>query len=532
MGKFSAPGVSTCNALKSSLAEAIGINTSGVDPVALSVAREFAFSSDTSGEFAYWYLVNQMFSKFNPGDASSAQLRRDAAFSSFKTSEETCALSNTRLVDVWSRPHLDEKVWLRARRLTSVILGRFSWESFPRACGFGPGASSGLRRKDSCQQNKWVRSAHITAEAIPYYHAFRTWAGIASLPSQLTVVEGNKVTTVPKSFKTDRCIAIEPDWNMFLQKGVGKLIRRRLQRFGILLPTAQDYHKQLARLGSWTGHLATLDMSAASDSISLALCEALLPPDWFKVINDLRSPVGRIGDEAFLYEKVSSMGNGYTFELETLLFYVLTLACCRKEVHGNVSCYGDDVICPTEHAPAVVNALNEAGFTTNSDKSFIEGPFRESCGGHYWRGVDVSPFYVRATPKSIGDLIVLGNHMQHWNSRFPSSGINWKRPFGLVRKHVPKALRGPWGVDGCLWSNWDESQPRWHTGYQCYQQLVIQREHRYADLSDKEGAFLHKLWTEDDELEASVLAKAKSSEKVVRVSLDREQWVMLPARIA
>ena len=66
--------------------------------------------------------------------------------------------------------------------------------------------------------------------------------------------------TVPKSYKTNRVIAIEPSWSMFFQKGVGRMIRKRLERFGQLHPDAQERAKNFARVGSDTGLLATLDL--------------------------------------------------------------------------------------------------------------------------------------------------------------------------------------------------------------------------------------------------------------------------------
>ena len=74
---------------------------------------------------------------------------------------------------------------------------------------------------------------------------------------------------------------------------------------------------------------------------------------------------------------VSPMGNGFTFELETLLFYALTMAVCGKGNFVRVSVYGDDIICPTEHAQAVTSILVEAGFQLNLGKSFSSGPFQK-----------------------------------------------------------------------------------------------------------------------------------------------------------
>ena len=288
------PSFRTSDSIIQSLATRMGYGYPDVDPVELAINREFAMSSTSAAEFAWFYLCSEALSKFSNNSPASSKLRREAAEASFWRSEEACRIANGRLVDPWTRCSLNQRVLRRARTLVTSVLGPFPWEQFSWECGFGPGASLGLRRQASSQQNKWVKSAHITQTAIPYFAAFRRWAGLNTLPriGQLKIAQGNRITTVPKSWKTDRIIAVEPDWNMFFQKGVGGLIRHRLQRVGLLKPDAQETNRALARHGSQTGLLATLDLSAASDSISLALCEALLPEDWFRVLLDLRSPEG------------------------------------------------------------------------------------------------------------------------------------------------------------------------------------------------------------------------------------------------
>ena len=140
---------------------------------------------------------------------------------------------------------------------------------------WGPGASTSLSRSRANPQNKWEFGAHCTEGLLPWVHTLSKWSGrdFATVP-----VLGNLVTTVPKNAKTDRIIAIEPDWNSFFQLGLGAAIRSRLQRVGLLLDTAQAENRRLALIGSETGEYATIDLKAASDTVSLGLCELLLPP--------------------------------------------------------------------------------------------------------------------------------------------------------------------------------------------------------------------------------------------------------------
>ena len=99
-------------------------------------------------------------------------------------------------------------------------------------------------------------------------------------------------------------------------------------------------------------------------------------------------------------EQFSSMGNGFTFPLETLLFYSLARA-VLKYMHASaeewdmLSVYGDDITLPSRCFSLLTEVFTECGFLVNSRKSFSDGPFRESCGADYLRSIDIRPFYVR-----------------------------------------------------------------------------------------------------------------------------------------
>lgn len=462
--------------------------------IELEEARNAAFSSTTPSDFAWHYLRSECFSKFAAGSDPSLA---EEALRGFRLAEAWCNRVNERLVDPWTRPWLDVGSLRRARHACAAVLGRFPWERFPAVCEWSSGASTCLIRRRSQIQNKWDLSSHITTKAIPYFSAFARWAGIGGIERDLIVVNENKVTTVPKSYKTDRTIAIEPDWNMFFQKGLGSLIRARLQRFGLLRPDAQFIARRMARSGSIDGRLATIDLSAASDSVSLALCELLLPEDWLRPILDLRSTGYRTDDGTVVpYAKVSSMGNGYTFELETLLFYAITCAVSGLR-NENVHVYGDDIICPTNDAADVAGVLFECGFFLNDDKSFLEGPFRESCGGHYFEGTDVTPFYLRKPVAHAGNAISLSNHIAEWTYRFPKFSESFTKVQSVLRSCVPRKYWGPWGVDGTLWSTWDSARPEWSAQFQAFRLRRLTPLYEVQDdtFPMKWGGVLQALWS-------------------------------------
>lgn len=521
--------------ITTALADALDLGTDFISEPMIDVCRSFAFESEDVNEFRYWYLRDQCFSKFETGDSLDDLRKEKAAIAGFKSSEENCRVINGKFEGWESRCSVNIKLIRRARAIIARILGTFDINELPSMCGFGPGASGSLGRKACSQQDKWDLSSHITERALPYHAAFVKWSGSIPVPSKLLVVAGNRVTTVPKNWRKRRIIAIEPDWNMFYQKGVGAMIRRRLQRWKQLLPDAQERNRASACYGSATGRRATLDISGASDNVALLLVRALLSDEWFKVLYDLRSHSGTIGKGkraySLTYEKISSMGNGDTFELETLIFLGLTLAASSKENWSDVSVYGDDIICNTQDVEAVTALLNECGFTLNADKSFSRGPFRESCGGHYWYGEDVTPFYLKHHPKHVGDIINLANGIYNSQRQRGSTSFGeFTQLYSTLRRSVPRNLWGPLDVPGCLWRDWDECRPKWFSDYQSYKQETIARVTQQEDYSDRIGSYLHKLWVGVPDLESSYKTNAGDNWRTNTLYKDRESWNMLTVR--
>jgi hypothetical protein len=87
------------------------------------------------------------------------------------------------------------------------------------------------------------------------------------------------------------------------------------------------------------------------------------------------------------------MGNGATFCLETLIF----AAACYAVGESRPTVYGDDIIIDVGRYPQLLRFMRFLGFRINEDKTHTSGPFRESCGGNYYHGTDITPFYVRDT---------------------------------------------------------------------------------------------------------------------------------------
>jgi hypothetical protein len=159
--------------------------------------------------------------------------------------------------------------------------------------------------------------------------------------------------------------------------------------------------------------LATIDLSMASDTICTELVYELLPLDWVMFLDSLRSPFTAMPDGTQLKnEKFSSMGNGFTFELESLLFWAITQAITDEECPGGtVAVYGDDIVCQKQVSGKLIAALRVAGFVPNEEKSYVDGQFYESCGKHFFGGFDVTPAYQKESPSSAPEAIRLGNRL-------------------------------------------------------------------------------------------------------------------------
>ena len=369
--------------------------------------------------FKTTYLKEEFLSKFVSSDTDPAVVRRQRAINKWLSVESDNAATNVRLLITPEEynilPRVTWRKFLRvARKMVIDIIGVVPQPEI-LVGSFSGGASTSRLRTESHPASKYLGRADVTAACQPWFElALDQMPGWAQFRDNLQVnlVRGNVLFTVPKTTTIDRCAAKEPDLNMFLQKGVGNFFRSQLRRVGINL-NDQSRNQRLAREGSITGALATMDLSSASDSVTCGLVQALLPPEWFDLLNCLRSPITIIDGEEHVNEMFSSMGNGFTFELESLLFYVLARAtayCTYSQ--GIISVYGDDIIVPAELFDDLEWVLSFCGFSVNTKKSYKSGPFRESCGGHYYNGYDVTPFYLRAPIFRLTDLIGICNRIR------------------------------------------------------------------------------------------------------------------------
>jgi hypothetical protein len=319
------------------------------------------------------------------------------------------------------------------------------------ASHFSLGSGSNIGASSTDFYTKYVTSTmSYTDPALPilFRHAIsgdNLWTGIENFRSNkygTEMVRGNRLSFVPKSRVISRTICTEPLLNMFFQKGIGGVLEGRLKEVsGINLSKQPDKNATLARIGSESGKFGTIDLSSASDSISISLLREILPSEAVSWLLRCRSPLTILPDgQEIELHMISSMGNGFTFPLQTMIFSCLVRAvyriCGINITHprgqslGNYGVFGDDIIVDSRAYDLTCRCLSVLGFTVNSDKSFNEGLFRESCGHDFYCGYNVRGVYLK-TLLDANDVYSAINRLNRWSA---THGIFLHRTVSYLRR--------------------------------------------------------------------------------------------------
>lgn len=331
-----------------------------------------------------------------------------------------------------------------------------------------------------------------------------------------TVVSGSSLGFAPKNREISRTTCTEPNVNMLYQLATGRVLEETLREvFNIDITCQGDLNKELARRGSLNGTLGTMDLTSASDCKAVKLFNWLMPYRevryWF---NWIRSPETKLpkkfhrkyGKSVELH-MLSSMGNGFTFPLMTLLFCCVVYAAYKvlgipivynrrvydahgallKTVPGNFGVFGDDIIVVSEAFDLVGRTLELLGYSVNLSKSFNKGGFRESCGGDYYFGHNVRGVYCKSL-KQPQHRYALINRLNAWSSEWdvplcntiqylmtsvwfipvpPYEGascgviVPFELAAGLKLHPEPKNRRRPWYTGSVVYSRFLPSPSLW-----------------------------------------------------------------------
>jgi hypothetical protein len=401
----------------------------------------------------------------------------------FLASEHRCKRVNERFRCYLSVRSPYEAELARARNFISYVLGDLSIGKTWELCAFGAGASLGIHGSCTNYARKLLSKRWTVSPGAYHYaraamkddiHIFEsvimpTGDGPffcldpedfnRSFGERAVFVGHNKISFVPKDATTHRAIATEPLLNGYLQKGVDSYMRKRLERVGIDL-SDQSRNQRMARIGSALGDgpggLATIDLSSASDSISIELCRYLLPPDWFDYLNQIRSHGYELNGERKAYHKFTSMGNGFCFPLESLIFASLCHAASPEgSPVSSFAVYGDDIIVRNAVYDPLIRLLRVCGFKVNPKKTFSRGAFRESCGADWFEGEDVRPIILDFAFDSFESIAKFWNGAKSkhsWNTVF-SESLDFLWALIPPRLRLVRPYKG--NPDSCFEVPWD-----------------------------------------------------------------------------
>ena len=288
-------------------------------------------------------------------------------------------------------------------QLADIVYEWFS--EFPAHIGspkHGPGATAEVTRREACP--------YVKDKALHVDEALLSIPGPDADPKPLEffpIVQEEEdeqwrsceLVFVPKGMTTRRVISKEPTALAFMQQGLKEnlyeYIGANLRQ--IIDLSDQTKSQTLARVGSRDGSYATIDLSAASDSVSLRLVEGIFSkvPGLLDMLKKTRSQYATYKEFKWKLGKFAPMGSAACFPVECIVFAsICELSRRRMGSRKQFRVYGDDICCPNEYAHEVISLLERLHFKVNEKKSYFDVfpfNFREACGGEYLNGTSVSP---------------------------------------------------------------------------------------------------------------------------------------------
>lgn len=389
----------------------------------------------------------------------------------------------------------------------------------------GPGAVSERLGTNS----RWDFSTiSVGADSLVGAEEFRpNWESLQNRPPNHGTIPA-RLEAVPKTAEKPRLISIEPSYNQFMQQSLLKKLRKGLRDArSVCAFDSQDDNRMMAKNGSYSGSIATLDLSDASDRVSMALVEQLFgfSPMFLRYLRLSRSAFVQLpGGDLVLLNKFASMGSALTFPVEAMVFTALVVtSICRAR--GNFSpsfiknlgtqgsglrIYGDDIILSVKDAPAAIAALELNGLKVNESKSFLSGKFRESCGLDAFDGVEVTPIYMRRNlPRNRDDtseitsLTSFRNQIwERYGDCHTTRGLDefLTRRFRLTYVPSGTACVGIW----CLPHEPHlEATSRWNSALQRMEVKALMPQHSYrSDSGNDDGTLFKSLKTNKGSLSA------------------------------
>jgi hypothetical protein len=261
---------------------------------------------------------------------------------------------------------------------------------------------------------------------------------------------------VPKTVKSMRSICREPATQMYFQQAVlyelVEMINNSELKKSIDF-SDQQLSADLCKIGSATGLIDTIDLSAASDSVHVDLVKRVFPQHLLPRLLATRTKFVELPDgEIREVQKFAPMGSAVCFPVQSILYTLIVLRSHLEYVYGPnwftevvdarhltqmirhataqpgvysrtklqpIRVYGDDIMCDSRITPDVIHTLVDLGFQVNTSKSFTSSQaVRESCGMYAWCGEDIVPTIARLrhfskthTARSLASLVDYANRL-------------------------------------------------------------------------------------------------------------------------
>lgn len=220
-----------------------------------------------------------------------------------------------------------------------------------------------------------------------------------------------RLALVPKDWKGPRGVFISPKEAVFAQLGIDEAIKECAKRSFMsnsYTPESQLPSQELALFGSSNREWSTLDLSDASDRVTVQLVRHLYNRnDYIMLASTRPSHIVFPNGERRRLSMLSPMGDGKTFTVLTQVCWCLGMGAILlkdgylpargpslsvlRDYSRKIKVYGDDIIVETAYYHTVCEALEACGLRVNLRKSFTNGFFRESCGCDALYGRIVTP---------------------------------------------------------------------------------------------------------------------------------------------
>jgi hypothetical protein len=290
--------------------------------------------------------------------------------------------------------------------LAREIFKDFSFDDLRFRHGPGTVSDSSFSRKFSCLTTSSTSTGRMTlfndfdhlvedvGRTTPFAHH-----------DYFRVKQVSEFLCVPKDSRGPRTICRESANNQFIQQGIRGFMETALESHplskGHVNFKDQSVNANFALTSSSTRDYSTIDLSDASDRLTLALFEKVFADTAIgtAILNSRSTHVQLPDGIELMIRKLSPMGSAVCFTtlgftIWALLFAGLSLA-GRSDLARDVYVYGDDIVVPSECHTQATAILQSYGLKVNIQKSFVRSLFRESCGTDAYNGANVTPVRLR-----------------------------------------------------------------------------------------------------------------------------------------